>query len=97
MSERDYLTDAQNENASLRARIVELEEELYFVREQLRVARERKIEEVSASPDFHQAGVNGNRYTFTALNGVSRLTRVSPRKKPPTRTVPRKKKQQAPA
>ena len=26
MSERDYLTDAQNENASLRAWIVELEE-----------------------------------------------------------------------
>lgn len=66
MSERDYLADAHIENLILRTRIVELEEELDRLREELRVAHERKIEEVSVSSDFHPGGIDGNRHAFAA-------------------------------
>ena len=70
MSERDYLTDAHNENLNLRARIAELEEELDGLRQELRVARERKVEEVSPYSDLHPAGIDGDRYAFLAFDWV---------------------------
>lgn len=48
MDSRDYITDLEEETRTLRSRVVELEEELRQAREELKVALERKVEEVSA-------------------------------------------------
>lgn len=47
MDPRDYIADLEEEVRTLRGRAAELEEELRQIKEELRVANERKVEEVS--------------------------------------------------
>jgi len=47
MDSADYIADLEEEARTLRRRVSELEEELRETREELRVALERKVEEVS--------------------------------------------------
>lgn len=42
----DHIADLEEETRTLRSRVVQLEEELRVAKEELRIARERKIEEV---------------------------------------------------
>jgi len=60
MDPADYIADLEGEARTLRGRVVELEEELQQVREELRVACERKVEEVTVPSDFHSEGVDGD-------------------------------------
>ena len=46
MNSEDYIADLEEEARTLRSRVTELEEELRQTREELRVALERKVEEV---------------------------------------------------
>ena len=48
MNSEDYITDLEEEARTLRSRVTELEEELRQTREELRVALERKVEEVGS-------------------------------------------------
>jgi len=54
----DYIADLEEENRTLRSRVARLEEELRQVREDLRKALERKVEEVSVAPHSHLAGMD---------------------------------------
>lgn len=56
----DHITDLEEEARTLHRRVAELEEDLRKVREELRVARERKVEEVIVPSDLHSAGINGD-------------------------------------
>ena len=47
MDPTDYITDLKEEAETLRSRVAELEKELGKAKEELRLARERKVEEVS--------------------------------------------------
>ena len=49
MNSEDYIADLEEEARTLRSRVTELEEELRQTREELRVALERKVEEVGSS------------------------------------------------
>ena len=48
MNSEDYIADLEEEARTLRSRVTELEEELRQTREELRVALERKVEEVGS-------------------------------------------------
>ena len=55
MDSADYIADLEEESRTLRSRVAELEEELCRAREELRVALERKVEEVSTPSYLHLA------------------------------------------
>ena len=48
MNSEDYIADLEEEARTMRSRVTELEEELRQTREELRVALERKVEEVGS-------------------------------------------------
>ena len=48
MNSEDYIADLEEDARTLRSRVTELEEELRQTREELRVALERKVEEVGS-------------------------------------------------
>ena len=55
MDSEDYIADLEEETRTLRGRVAELEEELRQTREELRVALEQKVEEVSVFvPPMHR-------------------------------------------
>lgn len=56
----DHITDLEEEARTLRRRVAELEEDLRKVREELRIARERKVEEVIVPSDLYSVGINGD-------------------------------------
>ena len=60
MDPADYITDLEEEARTLRGRVTELEQELRKVSEELRVARERKVEEVTVPSYFHSPGIDGD-------------------------------------
>jgi len=60
MDPADYITDLEGEARTLRGRVADLEEELRQVREEIRVACERKVEEVIVPSDLHSVGVGGD-------------------------------------
>ena len=55
MDPTDYIADLEEEVETLRGRVADLEEELDKVREELRLACERKVEEVSVLTYFYLA------------------------------------------
>jgi len=58
MDSADYLADLEEETRTLRCRVAELEKELREAREELRVALERKVEEVSAPSNIYFASTD---------------------------------------
>jgi len=60
MDSADYLADLEEEARTLRHRVAELEEELREAREELRVALERKVEEVSAPSNIYFASTDSD-------------------------------------
>ena len=59
MDPADYTADLEEEVQTLRSRVAELEGELHKTREELRIALERKVEEVSVSLDLHPTSTDG--------------------------------------
>jgi hypothetical protein len=71
--------------------VVELEEELRQAREELRIALERKVEEVSVALDFRFASTDDVTDLPSCPIGVFRLMKVFHLKKPSIGTGPRRK------
>ena len=92
MDPADYITDLEGESRTLRDRVAELEEELRKVREELRVARERKIEEVTVPLDSIWEVQMVTNAPLPRLVWTYRLTRVFRWMRSAKGTVLRKKK-----
>jgi len=60
MDSADYLADLEEEARTLRRRVAELEEDLREAREELRVALERKVEEVSVPSNVYFASTDSD-------------------------------------
>lgn len=86
MDPTDYIADLEEEMETLRGRVADLEEELDKAREELRLARERKVEEVSVLSYFTQ---RARRFYWIQLYSLMTVCR---RKKTVIRAVQRKKR-----
>ena len=92
MNSEDYIADLEEEARTLRSRVTELEEELRQTREELRVALERKVEEVGSFvlPMRRRVGTTN---TTVRSNVITRRTREFRQKRPSrVRIDPRKKR-----
>jgi hypothetical protein len=93
MDSADYIADLEREVQTLHDRVAELEGELLKVRDELRVAYERKLEEVSVPFDHRPIHVHiVAHHRHVRLGTLLRLMKASRRKRSSARTVPKRKK-----